>query len=201
MLSPRYPAAVVAGNVETTQHVTDCLFGALGALASAQGTMNNLTFGNATLPVLRDDLLGRAGGRLQRRHRLRRRRRGPHPHDQLAPDRPGGARVALPGAARGFPHPRRAPAAGDAGRPATARRAPSASSRRWTAPSSPRTAACRRTASSAAAIGAARHDRGPPRSTARIETLQGCDQTVLKPGEAVIVTTPTGGGYGKPGAR
>ena len=47
MLTPRYPAAVVAGNVETSQHVTDCLFGALGALASAQGTMNNLTFGNA----------------------------------------------------------------------------------------------------------------------------------------------------------
>ncbi|MCR4281684.1 MAG: hydantoinase B/oxoprolinase family protein, partial [Bauldia sp.] len=47
MLSPRYPAAVVAGNVETSQHVTDCLFGALGALASAQGSMNNLTFGNA----------------------------------------------------------------------------------------------------------------------------------------------------------
>ena len=47
MLSPRYPAAVVAGNVETSQHVTDCLFGALGALAAAEGTMNNLTFGNA----------------------------------------------------------------------------------------------------------------------------------------------------------
>ena len=47
MLSPEYPAAVVAGNVETSQAVTDCLFGALGALASAQGTMNNLNFGNA----------------------------------------------------------------------------------------------------------------------------------------------------------
>jgi 5-oxoprolinase (ATP-hydrolysing) len=46
MLSPKYPAAVVAGNVETSQAVTDCLFGALGALASAQGTMNNVTFGN-----------------------------------------------------------------------------------------------------------------------------------------------------------
>src|SRR6202023_1530910 len=46
MLSPRYPAAVVAGNVETSQAVTDCLFGALGALAAAQGTMNNLNFGN-----------------------------------------------------------------------------------------------------------------------------------------------------------
>jgi len=47
MLSPAYPAAVVAGNVETSQAVTNCLFGALGALAAAQGTMNNLNFGNA----------------------------------------------------------------------------------------------------------------------------------------------------------
>ncbi len=47
MLSPRYPAAVVAGNVETSQAVTDALFAALGALGSAQGTMNNLTFGDA----------------------------------------------------------------------------------------------------------------------------------------------------------
>jgi 5-oxoprolinase (ATP-hydrolysing) len=48
MLSPRYPAAVVAGNVEVSQAVTNCLFGALGAMASAQGTMNNLTFGDET---------------------------------------------------------------------------------------------------------------------------------------------------------
>jgi 5-oxoprolinase (ATP-hydrolysing) len=48
MLSPRYPAAVVAGNVEVSQAVTDTLFAALGALGSAQGTMNNLTFGDAT---------------------------------------------------------------------------------------------------------------------------------------------------------
>jgi 5-oxoprolinase (ATP-hydrolysing) len=46
MLAPHYPAAVVAGNVEVSQAVTNCLFGALGALAAAQGTMNNLTFGN-----------------------------------------------------------------------------------------------------------------------------------------------------------
>ena len=48
MLNPRYPAAVVAGNVETSQVITDCLYGALGVLAAAQGTMNNFTFGNAT---------------------------------------------------------------------------------------------------------------------------------------------------------
>jgi 5-oxoprolinase (ATP-hydrolysing) len=46
LLSPSYPAAVVAGNVETSQCVTDCLYGALGALAASQGTMNNFTFGN-----------------------------------------------------------------------------------------------------------------------------------------------------------
>ncbi|WP_395622274.1 hydantoinase B/oxoprolinase family protein [Sphingomonas daechungensis] len=47
MLSPRYPAAVVAGNVETSQVVTDTLFTATERLAPSQGTMNNFTFGNA----------------------------------------------------------------------------------------------------------------------------------------------------------
>lgn len=48
MLRPSYPAAVVAGNVETSQHVTNALFGALGVIAASQGSMNNLTFGNDT---------------------------------------------------------------------------------------------------------------------------------------------------------
>jgi 5-oxoprolinase (ATP-hydrolysing) len=48
MLNPRHPAAVVAGNVETSTCVTNALFGALGMLASAQPTMNNFTFGDAT---------------------------------------------------------------------------------------------------------------------------------------------------------
>jgi 5-oxoprolinase (ATP-hydrolysing) len=46
MLSPRYPAAVVAGNVETSQAVTGALYGALGVMAEGSGTMNNVTFGN-----------------------------------------------------------------------------------------------------------------------------------------------------------
>jgi 5-oxoprolinase (ATP-hydrolysing) len=46
MLNPQSPAAVVAGNVETSQVVTDCLYGALGVLAASQGTMNNFTFGD-----------------------------------------------------------------------------------------------------------------------------------------------------------
>ena len=47
MLAPREPAAVVAGNVETSQALTDALYGALGVMAAAQGTMNNLSFGNS----------------------------------------------------------------------------------------------------------------------------------------------------------
>lgn len=47
MLDPEYPAAVVAGNVETSQCIVDALYGALGLQAAAQGTMNNFTFGDA----------------------------------------------------------------------------------------------------------------------------------------------------------
>jgi 5-oxoprolinase (ATP-hydrolysing) len=46
MLNPCYPAAVVAGNVETSQAIADALYGALGQLAASQGTMNNFSFGN-----------------------------------------------------------------------------------------------------------------------------------------------------------
>jgi len=47
MLKPTYPAAVIAGNTETSQHVTNCMLMALGAMANGPGTMNNLTYGNA----------------------------------------------------------------------------------------------------------------------------------------------------------
>jgi 5-oxoprolinase (ATP-hydrolysing) len=46
MLSPEYPAAVVAGNVETSQAITGALYAALGIMAEGSGTMNNVTFGN-----------------------------------------------------------------------------------------------------------------------------------------------------------
>lgn len=46
MLNPKYPAATVAGNVETSQNIVDALYGALGVSAGSQGTMNNFSFGN-----------------------------------------------------------------------------------------------------------------------------------------------------------
>lgn len=92
MLNPRYPAAVVAGNVETSQAVTDALFGAFGALAASQGTMNNFTFGNA-LPSIGYQPTGRARGQgfdgasaVQT-------------HDQQPPDRSRSAGNPLSGAA------------------------------------------------------------------------------------------------------
>ncbi|MCP5277032.1 MAG: hydantoinase B/oxoprolinase family protein [Thiobacillus sp.] len=47
LLNPAWPAAVVAGNVETSQNIVDALYGALGALAASQGTMNNFSFGDS----------------------------------------------------------------------------------------------------------------------------------------------------------
>ncbi len=60
LLNPRPPGAVVAGNVETSQVVTDALYGATGALAAAQGTMNNFTFGNDRLQYY-ETICGGAG--------------------------------------------------------------------------------------------------------------------------------------------
>jgi 5-oxoprolinase (ATP-hydrolysing) len=60
MLDPQEPAAVAAGNVETSQCIVDALYGALGILAASQGTMNNLTFGDARLQYY-ETIAGGAG--------------------------------------------------------------------------------------------------------------------------------------------
>jgi len=64
MLKPAYPSAVVAGNTETSQHVTNCLLMALGAMANAQGTMNNLTYGNARYQNYETICSGAPAGRM-----------------------------------------------------------------------------------------------------------------------------------------
>jgi N-methylhydantoinase B/oxoprolinase/acetone carboxylase alpha subunit len=61
LLDPHPPAAVVAGNVETSQAIVDLLFGALGVLADSQGTMNNLTFGDADCQYY-ETIAGRGAG-------------------------------------------------------------------------------------------------------------------------------------------
>ena len=64
MLAPHYPAAVVAGNVETSQHVVDALYAALGVMANAQGSMNNFTFGDETRQYY-ETICGGAGATAQ----------------------------------------------------------------------------------------------------------------------------------------
>jgi 5-oxoprolinase (ATP-hydrolysing) len=66
MLRPRYPAAVVAGNVETSQCITDALYGALGVLAASQGTMNNFTFGSERYQYYETVAGGSGAGVLER---------------------------------------------------------------------------------------------------------------------------------------
>jgi len=63
MLNPRYPAAVVGGNVETSQLVTDVLLGALGVAGASQGSANNFTFGNQRYQYYETIAGGSGGGR------------------------------------------------------------------------------------------------------------------------------------------
>ena len=65
MLEPAFPAAVVAGNVETSQHVVDALYAALGVMANSQGSMNNFTFGDETQQYY-ETLCGGAGATAER---------------------------------------------------------------------------------------------------------------------------------------
>ena len=96
MLAPVYPAAVVAGNVETSQAITGALYAALGIQAEGSGTMNNVTWGNARHQYYETVASGSGA-----RGRVPRRLGGADPHDQRPAHRSRGARVAVPGARRG----------------------------------------------------------------------------------------------------
>ncbi|MEX0853952.1 MAG: hydantoinase B/oxoprolinase family protein [Bauldia sp.] len=196
MLSPRYPAAVVAGNVETSQHVTDCLFGALGAMAAAQGTMNNLTFGNDRTQYYETICSGAPAGVLNDGTGFD---GAPAVHTHMTNSRltdPEILEMRFPVLVEDF-HIRR----GSGGK-----------GRRSAGDGTERT--IRFLDEMNCAI-LSSHRKVPPhglkggepgglgttrvrRRDGTIETLEGCDETVLKPGEAVIVTTPTGGGFGTP---
>ena len=189
MLSPSYPAAVVAGNVEVSQAVTNCLFGATGAMAAAQGTMNNLTFGNEEYQYYETICSGAPAGP------------GFHGadaiHTHMTNSRltdPEILETRFPVVLENF-HIRQ----GSGGRG------------RWNAgDGTRRTIRARETLEFAILSG---HRKVQPfgleggqsgqvgtnhvrRASGTVETLSGCDQTVLQPGDAFILTTPTGGGYG-----
>jgi 5-oxoprolinase (ATP-hydrolysing) len=195
MLKPRYPAAVVAGNVETSQHVTDCLFGALGVLASAEGTMNNLTFGNDRYQYYETICSGAPAGILNdgtgfdgvdavHVHMTNSRLTDPEILEYRFPVlledfhiREGSGGKGKWSAGGGTERTIRFLEEMDCAILSSHRKVPPHGLE----------------GGEPGALGATRVRR----NDGTIETLEGCDQTVLKPGEAVIVTTPTGGGFGK----
>ncbi len=191
MLSPRYPAAVVAGNVETSQQVTNCLFGALKAMAAAQGTMNNLTFGNDRVQYYETICSGApAGPGFDGADAV---------HTHMTNSRltdPEILEFRFPVLLEDF-HIRKCTGGkgkwrAGSGTERTIRFLEDMdcailSSHRKVRPHGLE-------GGSPGALGATRVRR----KDGTVETLDGCDQTRMAPGDSITVTTPTGGGYGKP---
>jgi 5-oxoprolinase (ATP-hydrolysing) len=194
MLLPEFPAAVVAGNVETSQAVTDTLFGALRALAAAQGTMNNLNFGNDTYQYYETICSGSpAGPGFDGTDAV---------HTHMTNTRltdPEVLEFRYPVMLEDF-HIR--PNSGGRGE--------------WKAGDGVRRTI--RFLEKMECTILSGHRRVPPfglaggqdgqvgenwvrRRDGELEKLQGCDATVLEAGEAIIIQTPTAGGYGDPKER
>ncbi len=191
MLKPEYPAAVVAGNVETSQHVTNALLGALGAMANSQGTMNNLTFGNDTYQYYETLCSGSPAGPGFNGTD------GVHVHmtNSRLTD-PEVLEFRYPVLLEDF-HIRKGSggkgewSAGDGTKRAI----------RFLEEMDCAILASHRTIRPKGMEGGEDGELGETmvrRLDGSVEKLNGCDQTVLKAGEAVIVVTPTSGGWGKP---
>jgi len=190
MLRPSYPAAVVAGNVETSQHVTNALFAALGAMSNSQGSMNNLTFGNDTYQYYETICSGSPAGPGFNGTD------GVHVHmtNSRLTD-PEVLEFRFPVLLEDF-HIRKG--SGGAGK--------------WSAGDGTRRTLRFLQKMDCAIL--ASHRKVTPKGMAgggdgqvgqtevrrldgSIEVLEGCDQTILEAGEAVTVITPTAGGWGK----
>ncbi|MEX6508300.1 hydantoinase B/oxoprolinase family protein [Jiella sp. M17.18] len=195
MLKPRYPAAVVAGNVETSQHVTNALFGAFGALSNSEGTMNNLTFGDDRYQYYETICSGSPAGRMNDGRSFAG-TAGVHVHmtNSRLTD-PEILEMRYPVVLEDF-HIR----VGSGG--AGAKRGGDGTKRtiRFLKEMDCAILSSHRTLPPKGIDGGADGEMGATevrRLDGTLERLAGCDQTVLKAGEAVIVTTPTPGGYGR----
>jgi 5-oxoprolinase (ATP-hydrolysing) len=190
MLKPAYPAAVVAGNVETSQIVTNCLFAALKAMGPSQGTMNNLTFGNAKYQYYETICSGSPAGpgfdgtAAVHVHMTNTRLTDPEILELRYPVllEEFGIRRGSGGVGKW--------SAGDG----TARRIRFLERMDCAILSSSRN--IRPYGLDGGQSGQC-GENWVRRNNGRMERLEGCDQTVLEPGEAVIIKTPTGGGFGQ----
>jgi 5-oxoprolinase (ATP-hydrolysing) len=189
LLSPQFPAAVVAGNVETSQEVTNCLFGALDAMAAAQGSMNNLNFGNAQYQYYETICSGSPAGPgfpgtdAVHTHMTNTRLTDPEVLEFRYPVLLEDFHIRTGSGGRG----------------------------RWKAGDGVRRTI--RFLEKMECTILSGHRRVPPfgldgggdgqigenlvrRRDGRMERLQGCDATIIDAGEAIIIQTPTAGGYG-----
>ena len=190
MQNPRRGAAVVAGTVETSQAVVDALYGALGVLAASQGTMNNFTFGDAKRQYYETICGGSGAGpcfdgaSVVQTHMTNSRLTDPEILEYRFPVLLEDFHIREGSGGRG----------------------------RWSAGGGTERTIRFLEEMDCAILSSHRTvpphglDGGAPgalgmtrvrRTDGRIEMLEGCDQTVLEPGEAVTLTTPTGGGFGK----
>jgi 5-oxoprolinase (ATP-hydrolysing) len=191
MLSPRYPAAVAAGNVETSQAVTGALYAALGNMAEGSGTMNNVTFGNERYQYYETVASGSGAGEgfdgtdvvqtkmtnsrltdpevLEWRYPVRLEsyaiRRGSGGPGRWHGGAGGTRRIRFlePMTVTTLSGHRRVPAFGLAGG------APGALGRHWV-----------------------------ERADGSVTEMRGCDSVKLEPGDTFILETPGGGGFGPP---
>ncbi|POF28748.1 hydantoinase B/oxoprolinase family protein [Roseibium marinum] len=190
MLRPTYPAAVVAGNVETSQHVTNAVFAALGAMANAQGTMNNLTFGNDTYQYYETICSGSPAGPGFNGTD------GVHTHmtNSRLTD-PEVLEFRFPVLLEDF-HIRK----GTGGKGKWSAGDGTRRTLRFLEKMDCAILASHRTVPPKGLEGGEDGELGRTevrRLDGSVEKLEGCDQTVLEPGEAVTVVTPTAGGWGK----
>jgi 5-oxoprolinase (ATP-hydrolysing) len=189
MLAPQLPAATVAGNVETSQCITDALYGALGVMAASQGTMNNFTFGNERHQYYETIAGGSGAGEgfdgtaAVQTHMTNSRMTDPEVIEFRFP-------------VRIEEHSIRAGSGGSGrfrGGDGALRRI------RFLEPMTAAILASRRKIAPYGMAGGAPGEVGQTwvdRSDGRRDTLEYADETHMEPGDVFVVSTPSGGGYG-----
>ncbi|MBT8226400.1 MAG: 5-oxoprolinase [Dactylosporangium sp.] len=194
LLSPEYPAAVVAGNVETSQAIVGALYGALGGLAEGSGTMNNVTFGNERHQYYETVASGSgagdgfAGTAVVQTHMTNSRLTDPEVLEWRYP-----VRVESYEIRRGSGGAGRWPG-GDGGR----RRI------RFLEPMTVTTLCGHRRVPPYGAAGGQPGALGGhwvERADGSVRPLHGCDAVTVAPGDVFVIETPGGGGYGPASER
>ena len=190
MLNPNPPAAVVAGNVETSQHVVDALFAALGVMAASQGTMNNFTFGDAERQYY-ETICGGAGATAQapgasavHTHMTNSRLTDPEILERRFPVRLETFELRR-GSGGGGAH---------AGGEGVRRRIT------FLAPMEVALLSTRREHAPQGLAGGGPARMGSQRlieASGAVKELSGCFSITVRPGDAVEIETPGGGGYGR----